>query len=512
MSARAAPRDPVDAAEALLAQGKAEEALALLQPLADGPAPDHPVLATCATVLKALDRPMEALPYNEEAARRFPASPVAWHNLAATLGDLGRGQAASAAVGKAFALGLDGAATWSVSARAAVAAGDLDRAEQAYRESVRRAPGDVDIATEFANFVWMRRGDAAEADSVLDACFHGGGAPAPLAIAKARLREVAGENEAAANFLAAAAQRLPDDAGLLIVAAHAALETGRVDEAEALTRRALALAPERTDVLNQLAIVELARGRPEQALATARRGLAIAPENQSLLAWGAMAARQLGDPLYRELYDYERMVAAYTIETPPGWATLDAYLADLAETLRPMHRYQRPPFQQSVRHGSQSLQPMVGSDAPALKAFFEAIEAPLHQHIASLGQGTDPLRRRIRGGYSIKGAWSILLGTGGFHTDHFHPQGWLSCAFYVQTPQAAAAGQDHAGWIRFGQPPLALTPPLPAEHFVQPQPGRLVVFPSYMWHGTVPFGTDEQRLTISFDAAPAPLRPRAARR
>jgi hypothetical protein len=41
-----------------------------------------------------------------------------------------------------------------------------------------------------------------------------------------------------------------------------------------------------------------------------------------------------------------------------------------------------------------------------------------------------------------------------------------------------------------------------AEHFVKPKPGRLVLFPSYMWHGTVPFTTDEARMTIAFDAVP----------
>ena len=37
---------------------------------------------------------------------------------------------------------------------------------------------------------------------------------------------------------------------------------------------------------------------------------------------------------------------------------------------------------------------------------------------------------------------------------------------------------------------------------MRPKPGRLALFPSYMWHGTVPFTTDESRLTIAFDAVP----------
>jgi hypothetical protein len=44
---------------------------------------------------------------------------------------------------------------------------------------------------------------------------------------------------------------------------------------------------------------------------------------------------------------------------------------------------------------------------------------------------------------------------------------------------------------------------LGVEHAVKPEPGKLVLFPSYMWHGTAPFGGDQPRLTIAFDLIPA---------
>ena len=53
------------------------------------------------------------------------------------------------------------------------------------------------------------------------------------------------------------------------------------------------------------------------------------------------------------------------------------------------------------------------------------------------------------------------------------------------------------------QVPSSLPPPLTPELYVQPKPGRLVLFPSYMWHGTVPFASSQQRLTVAFDAVPA---------
>ena len=62
------------------------------------------------------------------------------------------------------------------------------------------------------------------------------------------------------------------------------------------------------------------------------------------------------------------------------------------------------------------------------------------------------------------------------------------------------AGQE--GWLSFGQPGVPTQPPLAAEHFVKPEPGVLVLFPSYMWHGTAPFHGDGMRLTAAFDVLP----------
>ena len=36
-----------------------------------------------------------------------------------------------------------------------------------------------------------------------------------------------------------------------------------------------------------------------------------------------------------------------------------------------------------------------------------------------------------------------------------------------------------------------------------PSPGDLVLFPSYFWHGTLPFTSAQPRLTVAFDALPA---------
>lgn len=87
---------------------------------------------------------------------------------------------------------------------------------------------------------------------------------------------------------------------------------------------------------------------------------------------------------------------------------------------------------------------------------------------------------------------------------HIHPSAWLSGVYYVQLPELASqTGQGEAGWIEFGRPP---------EHFhctvepevraIRPEPGLMLLFPSYFYHRTMPFESAGLRISISFDVHP----------
>ncbi|HEX2815151.1 MAG TPA: putative 2OG-Fe(II) oxygenase [Phenylobacterium sp.] len=489
-------------AEALMARGASAQALALTGELVAGSAPSHMALAVHAGALKLVGRRDEALAFDLQAIDRFAASPIAWHNYAATLEDLGRAAEAVKACEQAFTLGMDAPQTFAVYGRALRGAGNHERAEYAYKQSLIRAPAVTEVAAEYANYVWMLRGDVTAADAVLDTAFHAGAPPTPLLMAKSTLYDAAGQTERAAGLLEAASRKMPGDLFILLSATEFALRLERVDEAERYVRLAEAADATSRSVTQYSAIVDLARNRPGEALAKLRGVLETFPDDQSLWGWAATAARAAGDPLYGELCDYDAMVGVYDLATPEGWPSLESFLGDLGKALKSVHSYQQHPTNQSLRHGSQTMHLLSGSNAPPIVAFFQAIDAPIREHMARLGQGADPLRRRNTLDYRIQGAWSVRLQPNGFHRDHFHPEGWLSSAFYVETPDAAMESADKQGWIRFGQPPFITDPPLPPAHFVKPKPGRLVLFPSYMWHGTVPFTTDETRMTVAFDAVP----------
>ena len=111
-----------------------------------------------------------------------------------------------------------------------------------------------------------------------------------------------------------------------------------------------------------------------------------------------------------------------------------------------------------------------------------------------------PFSGRRTKGFGFTGSWSSRLVDCGFHVNHVHPMGWISSCYYVGVPDAVADTEAKQGWIKFGEPTYDVG--LSFRRAIQPAPGRLVLFPSYMWHGTVPFHGPTPRTTIAFDVAP----------
>jgi uncharacterized protein (TIGR02466 family) len=216
------------------------------------------------------------------------------------------------------------------------------------------------------------------------------------------------------------------------------------------------------------------------------------------------AWRLLGDARYEAWCDYLHLVRPYTLQTPPGWQDLPHFLADLKRSLERLHDpHGHPLLFQSLRHVTETTGDLSRHHDPVIQALFQAFDAPIRAYLAHVGQGADPLRRRNRGTYRFNGGWSVRLRSAGHHTSHVHPRGWISSAFYVDIPTGMADGRAPDGCLAFGQPGILTTPSLDAQHMVRPEAGRLVLFPSYCWHGTVPFHGEQTRLTVAFDVVPA---------
>jgi len=267
-------------------------------------------------------------------------------------------------------------------------------------------------------------------------------------------------------------------------------ERGELEAAGALFRR---LAPLR-DVTIIVAYLRflLRAGRTDEAARIAEKSASKDPSDQ-IWPYLSIAWRLLGDPRWQWLEGHPGFIGVYDIADamPP--------LDSLADRLRSLHRTAHHPLHQSLRGGTQTEGHLFQRIEPEIRMLRQAVVEAVERHVARLPppDPSHPLLIRRRSPIGFSGAWSVRLTGGGRHVDHVHSAAWFSSALYVALPSEEESGGGDSGWLILGQA-SGLGIDLPPIRRVEPRPGRLVLFPSTMWHGTRPFAAGE-RLTVAFD-------------
>lgn len=305
-----------------------------------------------------------------------------------------------------------------------------------------------------------------------------------------RVLLLAGRYADAAAAAAAALNRLGEVPLLLVDHAAALDELGERDAAAALFARAGV--PAQVGPASWLIRHQLRRGDGEAALATAAPWLE-SPSGAQIWPYVSLAWRALGDHRAEWLEQQAGLVSTMDLDT-----AID--LGALAGCLRQVHARSGRYLDQSVRGGTQTDGPLFSRIEPEITATRAVIAAAMAQHAMALPPRDDRHPQlAFRHGPDIRfsGSWSVRLVDHGFHTSHHHPQGWFSAVFYVTVPETLG---DHDGQLQLGAPPPELGLDLAPYRSIAPRPGRLVIFPSTMWHATVPFSAGE-RMTIAFDTA-----------
>lgn len=354
---------------------------------------------------------------------------------------------------------------------------------------VARHPEWVDGHRTLARMRW-EAGDAAGSTEALEAALRR--APKQPDLWRALVDMLAGTDRfaAAADAAAAARRALGDAAEFALHEAVAAGHAGDDARAERLFAGAAAAAPE-SAVPHARHL--LRRGDRDRAGAVLDAAIAAAPSDLSAWALRGLVWRLAGNARAAWLHEQPGLVAERPLPLKP------AELDEITAALRALHRTRAFPVGQSLRGGTQTRGRLFARQDPAIRALAAAVEQAVAAHWAALPP-PDPhhplLRHRARRP-RLAGSWSVRLTGQGFHVAHIHPQGLLSSAIYFVVP-SAGEHDGQAGWLEIGRPPADLDLPLGPLVTIAPAPGRMVLFPSTLFHGTRPFAAGE-RLTAAFD-------------
>ena len=348
-----------------------------------------------------------------------------------------------------------------------------------------------------AQMCWTQ-GEQSAVEALIESVL-GAGAGVASEVMCAAIQRGMDANELALDTLTQAEQRYGEQGQIARARVDVALELGDLPLALDAAQTAFRLAPEAGGSRLAWAQALLVNGRAAEALDVIEQTPAARNNQHWLALWGD-ALRQLGDPRYHWLLDHSGMARVFRLTPPPGYASIEAFNRVLAARLKILHRLQVHPLDQSLKGGTQTPMDLRFVKEPVIEAFRTSIQDAISRYASELPEdGTHPLYRRRSSAASPSGMWSVQLKPGGRHVNHVHPEGWLSSAYYVEVPPQEADDPD-AGALQLGLPRYA-TPGAEVERTIPAEAGNLVLFPSYMWHGTVP-AQSGTRLSIAFDVTP----------
>ena len=239
----------------------------------------------------------------------------------------------------------------------------------------------------------------------------------------------------------------------------------------------------------------LRSGAPDRAEAICLPQL-ITPSAPLFWPYISLAWRVQSDARAKWLDRPEQFIRPCRVDLTPD------ELAELAALLRQLHTMERPYVEQSVRGGTQTDRSVIQRHDPIMLLAKARWLGSIRGYVDALPpfeQG-HPLLGQPRGHLLAQGSWSVRLLRQGYNVPHNHPVGWLSTAFYIALPSPDQLGPAPSGHIAFGTPPEELGLDLPAYSTLAPEVGVSAVFPSTMWHRTMPF-EDGERLVLALDVA-----------
>lgn len=372
----------------------------------------------------------------------------------------------------------------------------FEHADEFFQRCLELAPSDPDVQVSYAHFAWTTGKNAPF--SVLMEALQSESVTPQLICAGIDLLINAEQFDLVQRAVPHCLDICKDHAYFQMFRARYYRLTNDLSSAEECIAKAKKLAPAPTpsNVENERGYIALASGDTKKALSVYKALQRREPDDQGWWTLYSTALKASGKwNEYTTLCNYELIMTRQIESDKPA-----DFLNRLTHVLEDMHSTARHPIGQSLRNGTQTFNDIFDDS----NAIIQELKHWIHeQAIRMTGEHTvnryHPFLRYVGDKIDFNASWSVNLTQGGFHTSHFHPKGWLSGVFYVDVPEAIEHGGE--GWLQFGRPEISQLP-LDPDFVVKPETGLLVLFPSFMWHGTLPFSRGKRRMTVAFDLVP----------
>jgi len=306
------------------------------------------------------------------------------------------------------------------------------------------------------------------------------------------------------------ATNLGDVADIQFNLGNAYQGANRHAEASAAYVQAIKNAPDMSGAWLNLGISLIHLRQPEEAISALDRHLFLNPLSSKAKAMMLHAYLMQGRvDKANGLFNFAHHVKSVKIDVPRSYKDIHQFNGELEVQIR-----SRPGLRQdfkgiATRNGQQALALQLNSPS-TIRALETTLRPLIDNYI--LSQGKDLARGGIgliQGRPYTLNINATILDTEGYQESHIHPNGVVSGVYYVRVPREIAASSitadqndDNAtaGWLELGRPgrelPQAGIAPIQR---VKPEEGVVYMFPSHIFHRTIPFKSVEPRISVAFD-------------
>ena len=153
-------------------------------------------------------------------------------------------------------------------------------------------------------------------------------------------------------------------------------------------------------------------------------------------------------------------------------------------------------------YGMQSAGNLLQRSESSFQQLAALIRAQVKNYQRQFAGSSDALIRRFPKDIAFASSWYLRMKQGGYLTSHIHEEGWISGCVYLKLPDKQHAHEGSFEYSTDGDDYPRLHDDFPSQ-IVDQAVGDLVLFPSSLFHRTIPFNSDQERVCIAFDIQPA---------
>jgi len=159
--------------------------------------------------------------------------------------------------------------------------------------------------------------------------------------------------------------------------------------------------------------------------------------------------------------------------------------------------------QSRLTSGIQSSGNLFKRKEPTFKKLHDALVNTINRYFLRYQDENNEFIRSFPKDVSFSSAWFVKMQSGGHLSSHIHEEGWVSGAVYLAIPKdSGPGGQDGAIELSSDGDEYPRLHDEFEKKVILPNVGDVIFFPSSVFHRTIPFSSNEERICIAFDVKP----------